>query len=147
MTNEQMKEFLQSIISKTPFASLMGARVVSISPGSVELAIDVKPEIMNQHHGFVHGAIIGFVADSACAWAAGSVAGDVVTSEYKLNLLAPAIGDRIIGRGKVIKSSSKSVVALAEVYSVKSATEKLVGVALATIAKIEQTSPASLKHA
>jgi uncharacterized protein (TIGR00369 family) len=140
MTNEQMKEFLQSIISKTPFASLMGARVVSISPGSVELAIDVKPEIMNQHHGFVHGAIIGFVADSACAWAAGSVAGDVVTSEYKLNLLAPAIGDRIIGRGKVVKSSSKSVVALAEVYSVKSEKEKLVGVALATIAKVEQTS-------
>lgn len=140
MTNEQMKEFLQSIISKTPFASLMGARVVSISPGSVELTIDVKPEIMNQHHGFVHGAIIGFVADSACAWAAGSVAGDVVTSEYKLNLLAPAIGDRIIGRGKVIKSSFKSVVALAEVYSVKSAKEKLVGVALATIAKVEQTS-------
>jgi acyl-coenzyme A thioesterase PaaI-like protein len=64
----------------------------------------------------------------------------VVTSEYKLNLLAPAIGDRIIGRGKVVKSSSKSVVALAEVYSVKSEKEKLVGVALATIAKVEQTS-------
>jgi uncharacterized protein (TIGR00369 family) len=140
MTNEEMKELVQSIISKTPFASLMGARVVSISPGNVELAIDVKPEVMNQHHGFVHGAIIGFVADSACAWAAGSVAGDVVTAEYKLNLLAPAIGDRIIGRGKVMKSSSRSVVALAEVYSVKSAKEKLVGVALATIAKVNQTS-------
>src|SRR5213595_2148207 len=97
MNNTEMKDYLRSMIAKTPFAALLGAEVLSISPGNVELAVAVVPEKMHQHHGFVHGAIIGFVADSACAWAAGSVAGDVVTSEYKLNLMAPATGDKIIG--------------------------------------------------
>lgn len=132
-----MKEYLQSMIGKTPFAAMLGAKVISISPGNVELSIDVKPEIMMQHHGFVHGAILGFVADSACAWAAGSMVGDVVTSEYKLNFLAPAVGERVIGRGKIIKTSGRLVVTQAEVYAVKGGVEKLVAIALATIAKVD----------
>jgi uncharacterized protein (TIGR00369 family) len=139
-TNEEMVDALQSIIARTPFATLMGAKVVAISPGSVELAIEVKPDIMNQHHGFVHGAVMGFVADSACAWAAGSLAGDVVTSEYKLHFLAPAVGERIIGRGRVIKASSRIVVTQADIYCVKNGSEKLVGVAMATIVKVERKS-------
>ncbi len=137
MTNDEMKVYLQSIIAKTPFAASLGAEVLSISPGHVELAVPVVPEKMNQHHGFVHGAILGFVADSACAWAAGSVAGDVVTSEYKLNLLAPAVGDRIIGVGSVIKASQRTVVAKAEVYAEKFGERKLVAFAVATIARFE----------
>ncbi len=137
MTNDEMKAYLQSIVAKTPFAASLGAEVISISPGHVELAIPVIPEKMNQHHGFVHGAVIGFVADSACAWAAGSVAGDVVTSEYKLNLLAPAIGERIIGIGSVIKASSRTVVTKAEIYAERAGERKLVAFAVATIAKTE----------
>ena len=91
---------------------------------------------MNQHHGFVHGAVMGFVADSACAWAAGTLAGDVVTSEYKLHFLAPAVGQRIIGRGRVIKASSRIVVTQADIYCVKNGSEKLVAIALATIVKV-----------
>jgi len=94
---------------------------------------------VNQHHGFVHGAVIGFVADSACAWAAGSVAGDVVTSEYKLNFLAPALGDRLIGVGSVIKESSRTVVTKAEVFAERACDRKLVAFALATIAKVDRT--------
>ena len=132
----ELTEALQSVIANTPFASLMGAMVLAVSPGSVELAVDVKPEIMNQHHGFVHGAVLGFVADSACAWAAGSMAGDVVTSEYKLHFLTPAIGGRIVGRGRVIKASSRMLVTQADIYCLKNGTEKLVAIALATIVKV-----------
>jgi uncharacterized protein (TIGR00369 family) len=137
MNNTEMKDYLQSMIAKTPFAASLGAEVLSISPGNVQLAVAVVPEKMHQHHGFIHGAIIGFVADSACAWAAGSVAGDVVTSEYKLNLMAPATGDKIIGVGSVIKASSRSVVAKAEVYSEKAGERKLVAFAVATISKVD----------
>lgn len=137
MTNDEMKTYLQAIIAKTPFAAFLGAEVTSISPGNVELVVPVIPTKMNQHHGFVHGAVIGFVADSACAWAAGSVAGDVVTSEYKLNFLAPAIGEKIVGIGSVIKASSRTVVTKAEIYIERSGERKLVAFAVATIAKIE----------
>jgi uncharacterized protein (TIGR00369 family) len=137
--DEDIKEKLGHVIATTSFASLMGARVLAASPGSVELAIDVKPAIMNQHHGFVHGAVIGFVADSACAWSAGSVAGDVVTSEYKIHFLSPAVGERIIGRGRVVKASSRIVVSQADIFSVRSdGVEKLVAVALATLVKVDQ---------
>jgi len=137
--SEDIKEKLKTIIATTSFASLMGAKVLAASPGNVELAVDVKPDIMNQHHGFVHGAVLGFVADSACAWSAGSVAGDVVTSEYKIHFLAPAVGERIIGRGRVIKASSRIVVSQADIFSVKSSgVEKLVAVALATLVKVDQ---------
>jgi len=136
LTHEGMIEALESVIAHTPFASFLGAQILKASPGSVELAIDVKPDIMNQHHGFVHGAVMGFVADSACAWAAGTLAGDVVTSEYKLNFLAPATGQRIIGRGRVIKASSRIVVTQADIYCIRNGSEKLVAIALATIVKV-----------
>ena len=58
----------------------------------------MKPEVMHQHHGFVHGAVVGFMADSACL-GGGLGGGDVVTSEYTLNLLAPAVGERLVARG------------------------------------------------
>jgi uncharacterized protein (TIGR00369 family) len=137
MTNDEMKSFLQSIVAKTPFAAQLQTEVISIAPGCVELAVPIVPERVNQHHGFVHGAVIGFVADSACAWAAGSMAGDVVTSEYKINFLAPAVGDRVIGIGKVIKASSRTVVAQAEVLVERAGERKLVAFALATIAKVD----------
>ena len=137
-SREDLTFALQEVIRNTPFASLMGAEVVSVSPGSVELAIDVKPDLMNQHHGFVHGAVLGFVADSACTWSAGSLAGDVVTAEYKIHFLAPAVGGRIIGRGRVIKASSRIVVTQADVYCLKNGNEKLVAVAMATIAKVDR---------
>jgi acyl-coenzyme A thioesterase PaaI-like protein len=82
-----------------------------------------------------HGAVIGFVADSACAWAAASVAGDIVSSEYKLNLLAPAVGETILGRGYVVKDSARQMVCRADVFALKNGTERLVGTVLATIAK------------
>jgi uncharacterized protein (TIGR00369 family) len=137
MTNEEMKQYLQSIIAKTPLAASFGAEVISISPGNVELAVPIIADRMNQHHGFVHGAVLGFVADSACAWAAGSVVGDVVTTEYKINFLAPATGDRIIGVGSVLKTSSRMVVTKAEVYAEKDGERRLVAFATATIAKVD----------
>ncbi|GAC1034982.1 hypothetical protein thsps21_58110 [Pseudomonas sp. No.21] len=132
----RLQERLEAVISATPFAALMGARVNAIGAGAVELEVEVKPEVMHQHHGFVHGAVVGFMADSACAWAAASVAGDVVTSEYKLNLLAPAVGERLVARGRVLKASSRTLATFAEVFAIKGGEEKLVAVALASVARV-----------
>ena len=130
------REVLEAVIRKTPFAMLVGAKIAHYEPGRVELTVPIS-DSLKQHHGFAHGAVVGFVADSACAWAAASVAGDVVTSEYKLNLLAPAVGDAIIGRGQVIKDSARQVVCRADVFGVKEGAERLVATALATIAKVK----------
>src|SRR3546814_17520952 len=91
---------------------------------------------MTQHHGFAHGAIVGYMADTVCAWAAASMVGDVVTSEYKLNLLSPAVGERLTAVGSVVKAGSRQVVTRADVFAVKDGSEKIVATALATIARV-----------
>lgn len=131
-----MRQKLEGIIAITPFARAMGARVREVGDGMAELEIDVSPELMLQHHGYVHGAVVGFMADSACAWAAASLAGDVVTAEYKLNLLAPAKGERLWARGRVLKTGRRILVVQGEVFVVDQGREKQVAVALATIAKV-----------
>lgn len=126
---------LEEAIQKTPFAVLLGAKVTQYALGKVELAVPFQQSI-TQHHGLAHGAVIGFIADSACSWAAASVAGDVVTAEYKINLIAPARGAVLVGRGEVISSSGRQVIARADVFSLSDGREILVATALATIAKL-----------
>ncbi|MDF3933698.1 PaaI family thioesterase [Pseudomonas citronellolis] len=135
-TSQGPRQQLEQIIAVTPFARLMGATVQAFGDGIAELEIEVKPELMHQHHGFVHGAIVGFMADSACAWAAASLAGDVVTAEYKLNLLAPARGERLRAQGRVLKAGGRTLVVQADVFAIEQGREKHVAVALASIAKV-----------
>ncbi len=72
---------------------------------------------MTQHHGFAHGAIVGLMADNACAWAAASVAGDVVTGGYTIDFLHPAQGERLRAQGQVIKPGKRQVVTRADVFA------------------------------
>jgi len=135
-TSHITRQQLEQVIAITPFAQLMGATIREFGNGVAEFEIEVKPELMHQHHGFVHGAIVGFMADSACAWAEASLAGDVVTAEYKLNLLAPAKGERLRAQGRVLKAGGRTLVVQADVFAMEQGQEKQVAVALASIARI-----------
>lgn len=129
------REGLEQALERSPFAQLIGFSLTGFAPGRIEMAVRPRHEL-TQHHGFVHGAVVGFMIDSACAWAAASLVGDVVTSEYKLNLLAPAIGERLICRSEVIKAGQRQVVTRADVFALRDGEEKIVATGLATIARI-----------
>lgn len=129
------REMMEQAIAISPFTNWVGTKLLDFDPGRVKISTAVRRE-MTQHHGFAHGAIVGYMADTVCAWAAASVVGDVVTAEYKLNLLAPAIGEELIAVGEVIKAGGRQVVTRADVYAVKDGTEKIVATALATIARV-----------
>jgi uncharacterized protein (TIGR00369 family) len=128
---------LEAVIQKTPFALLLGAKLEEYGDGRAHLAVELKPEL-TMHMGFAHGAVVGFLADSACAWAAASVVGNVVTSEYKLNLIAPGIGERLRAEGQVLKAAGRNLVCMANVYAVNQGKSTLVAVALATIARFSR---------
>lgn len=81
------------------FSTLLAAQPTKWWAGEAELVIPLRAELL-QHHGYAHGAVVGAAADNACAWAAASLAGDVVTSSYTLQLLAPAKGARLRAKGK-----------------------------------------------
>lgn len=129
------REMMEQAIALSPYTNWVGTRLLDFEPGHVKIAIAMRKE-MTQHHGFAHGAIVGYMADTVCSWAAASVVGDVVTSEYKLNLLAPAIGEELTAVGEVIKAGGRQVVTRADVFAVKDGTEKIVATALATIARV-----------
>jgi uncharacterized protein (TIGR00369 family) len=129
------RAMMEQAIAISPFTNWVGTRLLDFDPGRVKISAAIRKE-MTQHHGFAHGAIVGYMADTVCAWAAASVVGDVVTSEYKLNLLAPAIGEELRAVGEVIKAGGRQVVTRADVYAVKNGSEKIVATALATIARV-----------
>jgi uncharacterized protein (TIGR00369 family) len=77
---------------------------------------------IEQQHGFVHGGVIGMIADSAAGYAAMSVTPpdhSVLTVEYKMNIMAPGLGETLIAAGKVIKAGRKLIITTAEVFNLK----------------------------
>ena len=98
--------------------ALIGAALTSVAPGAVEIALPFR-EDLTQQKGFVHGGIIGMIADTACGYAAYSLMpadSSLVTVEYKINILAPA-GTSLIARAEVVKAGRTLTVARAEVYA------------------------------
>jgi uncharacterized protein (TIGR00369 family) len=91
---------------------------------------------IEQQHGFVHGGVVGMIADSAAGYAAMTVvpaSASVLTVEYKMNLLAPADGEKLIARGQVIRPGRTLIVTRAEVYAVKEGLETLCALMQQTI--------------
>jgi len=129
------RERLEEALEHSPFAQMIGFDLTHFSPGRIAMEVLPRHEL-TQHHGFVHGAVVGFMIDSSCAWAAASMVGDVVTSEYKVNLLAPAIGEKLICRSEVIKAGQRQVVTRADVFAVRDGQEKIIATGLATIARV-----------
>jgi uncharacterized protein (TIGR00369 family) len=98
---------------------LIGARLTTVEPGYTEIELDYR-EDLTQQKGYVHGGIVGMIADSACGYAAYSLmpaTSSLVTVEYKINLLAPATGERLIAHGEVIKPGRTLSVTRADVYA------------------------------
>ena len=98
--------------------ALIGARLTAIEPGATEIALAYR-EDLTQQKGFVHGGIIGMIADTACGYAAFSLmpaGSSLVTVEYKINILAPARGS-LVARGQVVKAGRSLTVTRAEVHA------------------------------
>jgi acyl-coenzyme A thioesterase PaaI-like protein len=68
-------------VARSGFSSWLDLEPIKVWEGESELLLVMRPE-MTQHHGYAHGAIVGLMADNACAWAGASVVGDVVTGGY-----------------------------------------------------------------
>jgi uncharacterized protein (TIGR00369 family) len=132
-------ERIRLSFSKQGLMTTLGATLGAISPGSVEIILRPSPAI-SQQHGFVHAGAVSAIADSAGGYAALSLmpAGrGVLTTEFKINLVAPAAGERIIARGRVVKPGRTLTVVQTEVFAESQGQEKLVALLTATMMSIE----------
>lgn len=136
-TPEDSLAVLKRSVLTSGFSTMLGVEPLRCWDGGSELVIALTPSL-TQHHGFAHGAVIGAAADNACAWAAASVAGDVLTSSYTLHLLAPAKGDRLRAKGQVVRHGKRQLTVRANVFSEHGADVRLVATALAAIFKVER---------
>ncbi|MEL6540700.1 MAG: PaaI family thioesterase [Pseudomonadota bacterium] len=115
------------------FSNWLDVEPLKVWQGQSELLLDLRPE-MTQHHGFAHGAIVGVMADNACAWAGASMVGDVVTGNYTINFLRPALGQKLRAKGEVVKPGKRQVVVRSDVYAESEGEEPIhVATAQATI--------------
>lgn len=133
--NPAFETRVRDSFSRQRFMATLGATLVSVGPGSVEIMLDHRDEL-TQQHGFFHGGVIGTLADNACGYAAFSLMAaedSVLTVEYKMNLLAPGKGERLIARGTVVRPGRTITTSEAKVFSIIGGTEKLVATALGTL--------------
>jgi uncharacterized protein (TIGR00369 family) len=133
------RDRVQSSFDKQGLMSTLGASILSIAPGAVDVALSPTPSV-SQQHGFVHAGAVSAIADTAAGYAALSLmppGAGVLTTEFKINLVAPAAGDRIVARGRVIKAGRTLTLAQAEVVAESGGKEKLVALLTATLMTIE----------
>jgi uncharacterized protein (TIGR00369 family) len=98
--------------------ALIGASLTVVEPGNVEIALPYRDDL-TQQKAYLHGGILGMIADTACGYAAFSLmpAGcSLVTVEYKMNILTPARSS-LVARGHVVKPGRTLTIARAEVYA------------------------------
>jgi uncharacterized protein (TIGR00369 family) len=135
---EDMLTWGRQVLASQPFSVLLGAELLTLREGSVELKVPLRADL-KQQHGFVHGGVISYAADNALTYAGGSVLGpSVVTSEFKINYVRPAVGEFIVARGAVVHAGKTQAVCRCDVYVFNSGSESLCATAQGTITRLGQ---------
>ncbi len=114
---------------------LIQATMPLIEHGSTEIHLPHWQGV-EQQHGFVHGGVVGMIADSSAGYAAMTLVpagASVLTVEYKMNLMAPADGERLIARGRVVRPGRTLIVTQSEVFAVRDGRETLCALMQQTI--------------
>ncbi len=120
-----MIDILRQVNAASLFNAWAGIELLSAGGGSAELAVDARPDLL-QHAGFLHAGVIGALIDTACGFAAASVAGSVLASQYQVMCYSPAVGERFVARATVTRAGKRQVFANAELFAVSDGAEKLV---------------------
>jgi uncharacterized protein (TIGR00369 family) len=140
MANEDIRQRIQASFDKQGLMKTLGAKIERVEEGIVEISLVPKSEIMQQH-GFVHAGAVASIADSSAGYSALTLmpsGAGVLTAEFKINLIAPAKGDRLVARAKVVKAGRTLTIAQSEVFaSQPDGSEKLIALLTATIMTIE----------
>ena len=126
---------IRDSFAKQSAMALIHAEIPVIEEGRAEIEIPHWNGVLQQH-GYVHGGVVGMIADSAAGYAAMSVVPEgtsVLTVEYKINMVAPANGDKIVAKGSVRRAGRTLLLTKADVYAVKDGTETLCAVMQQTI--------------
>jgi len=118
--NPSFAEEVELSFARQPIMNLIGARLSLIEPGVIEITLPYRGDL-TQQHGFMHAGVVTTIADSACGYAAYSLmpaGSEVLSVEFKVNLIRPAQGETFVARAEVIKAGRTLTVVRADVFGI-----------------------------
>ena len=119
-------EMLKKINAMAEFNRWCGIEVTVAESGVVEIEMPWRPEV-GQYAGYLHAGLIGALIDTACGFAAATVAGpDLLAANFSVNCLRPAVGQKFIARARVVKPGKAQVFTACDLFAVDSQSDKLV---------------------
>ena len=131
---EDFAERVRASFARQTIMGLIGAELASVAPGRVTIALPYRDDLCQQH-GFFHAGVTSTIADSAGGYAAFTLfpaGSSVLTVEFKINLLAPADGERLRAEGRVLRPGRRLTVCDVDVFAEKAGQATL-------CAKLQQT--------
>ena len=143
---EDYQQRVRDSFARQSFMGLLGAQLTHIAPGAVDIEIAARDNLYQQH-GFFHAGVTATIADTAAGYAAFSLFSadaSVLTTEFKINLLAPADGERLVARGRVVKPGRTLAVCSADVYALRGDRETRVAMALLTMMQMAGMADAAI---
>ncbi len=135
---EQIRQKIRDSFARQSMMGTLGAELGSIEKGRVEIIAPIGDHI-RQQHGYAHAGLTFSIGDSAAGYAALTVIPEdqeVVTSEMKIHLLAPARGTSLIARGNVVKGGRRLVIVTADVFAVEDGQETHVAMLSGTMVPV-----------
>lgn len=133
--NHAFAEEIQRSFNQQTVMSLIGAELTRIEPGIIEITLPYRADLAQQH-GYLHAGIVTTIADSACGYAAYSLMppnSEVLSVEFKVNLLRPAKGEMFSAVAEVVKSGKTLTVVRADVFGIDQDRRDLIATMLGTM--------------
>jgi len=136
-------EIGRQILASQPFSRLVGIELDSAQRGRCVLSLAIRSDLL-QHHGFVHGGALSCLVDIALTYAgATALAVPVITSEFKINYLRPALGRRLVARAEAVHTGRNQAVCRCELYALgDDGAERLCAIAQGTIVRLGEAPAA-----
>ena len=122
--NDPMLE-LQAINATAAFNRWSGFEIIEAALGRVEIGMQWRAEAA-QYSGYLHAGLIGALIDTACGYAAATLAGRVMASHFSVNCLRPAVGEHFRARARVVKSGKTQIFTVCELFAITGDKETLV---------------------
>jgi uncharacterized protein (TIGR00369 family) len=144
VTNPNYAEAVRESFARQGLMQTLGARIVTIEPGFCVIEMAYAPGV-SQQQGYFHGGAIGAIADNAAGYAAYSLmpaGAEILTVEYKINLIRPAMPPTVRAEGRVLRAGKTLTVCRADVYHTKDGGSGLEACALlqSTLVRVEQAA-------
>jgi uncharacterized protein (TIGR00369 family) len=135
LRNASFADEITQSFAKQTIMGLIGAELTRVEPGIVEITLPYRADLAQQH-GYLHAGIVTTIADSACGYAAYSLMpsnSEVLSVEFKVNLLRPAKGDMFSAVAEVVKSGKTLTVVRADVFAIDEDRRDLIATMLGTM--------------